>query len=111
VQLGAERETKRPLSPHAALHADTPLPPGRGRVQPVVVPRAVDAAQAPGVTAADLPRLRARLAAGEVLPFASVGDGPNHGHCGLAYRADREPRELPAEVACVPRGTAMCMPR
>jgi hypothetical protein len=53
----------------------------------------------------------ARLAAGEVLPFASVGDGPNHGHCGLAFRADREPRELPAEVACVPRGTAMCLVR
>jgi hypothetical protein len=53
----------------------------------------------------------ARLAAGEVLPFATVGDGPNHGHCGLAFRADREPRELPAEVACVPRGTAMCLVR
>ena len=65
VQLGAEREATRPLSPQAALHADTPLPPGRGRVEPVVVPRAVDAAQAPGVTAADLPRLRARLAAGD----------------------------------------------
>lgn len=53
----------------------------------------------------------ARLEAGEALAFATVGDGPIHGHCGLAYRADRVPPDRPRELACVPGGTAMCIPR
>lgn len=37
-----------------------------------------------------------RLEAGEVLPFATVGPGPGHGHCGRAVRAEMRPR-LPAD--------------
>jgi hypothetical protein len=29
-----------------------------------------------------------RLQAGESLPFATIGPGPGHGHCGLAWRGD-----------------------
>jgi hypothetical protein len=32
-----------------------------------------------------------RLAAGEVLPFATSGPGPGHGHCGLAWRTELMP--------------------
>ena len=31
------------------------------------------------------------LAAGAQLPFATVGPGPGHGHCGLAWRMDLVP--------------------
>jgi hypothetical protein len=47
---------------------------------------------APGShTVAFRPSELARLAAGAQLPFATVGPGPGHGHCGMAWRADLLP--------------------
>jgi hypothetical protein len=45
----------------------------------------------------------ARIAARERVAFATIGDGPGHGHCGLAFV-----RELGATA---PRPTARCRPR
>ncbi|MFO0728884.1 MAG: hypothetical protein U1E65_34210 [Myxococcota bacterium] len=53
-----------------------------------------------------------RLEASELLPFATVGNGPGHGHCGTAWRQDTVGPEDPnrAQPMCTPGGTAMCLP-
>ena len=63
--LGADPTTTSAPSARTRLHAEAPLPPGRGRVQPVIVEGAVSPDAAPGVTAPDLARLRGRLVAGD----------------------------------------------
>lgn len=45
----------------------------------------------------------ARIARGERVPFATTGDSPGHGHCGLAF--------LPSLGATTPRPVAQCRPR
>lgn len=51
------------------------------------------------------------LAAGAKLPFATVGDGPGHGHCGTAWRESIHGGANPNLTdACVPLGTASCLP-
>lgn len=49
-----------------------------------------------------------RLEAGERIPFATVGPGPGHGHCGTAWREEVGPFDDTLEDVCTPRGTAMC---
>lgn len=48
------------------------------------------------------------LQAGERIPFATVGAGPGHGHCGTAWREEVGPFDDTLDDECVPRGTAMC---
>ena len=48
------------------------------------------------------------LEAGERLPFATMGNGPGHGHCGTAWRREVGPFDDTLVDHCTPRGTAMC---
>lgn len=50
-----------------------------------------------------------RLERGERIPFATVGPGPNHGHCGTAWRTEVGPPEPDRPDQCTVRGTAMCL--
>jgi hypothetical protein len=50
------------------------------------------------------------LQAGERLPFATMGNGPGHGHCGTAWRREVGPFDGTLVDHCTPRGTAMCEP-
>lgn len=50
-----------------------------------------------------------RLERGERIPFSTVGPGPNHGHCGTAWRSEVGPPEPDRPDQCVVRGTAMCL--
>ena len=49
-----------------------------------------------------------RLQAGERIPFATMGPGPGHGHCGTAWREEVGPFDDALDDVCTPRGTAMC---
>lgn len=40
------------------------------------------------------------LAAGAMLPFATVGPGPGHGHCGMAWRTEIAPPSHTRVDAC-----------
>ncbi len=48
------------------------------------------------------------LQAGERIPFATVGPGPGHAHCGTAWRREVGPFDDTLVDACEPRGTARC---
>jgi hypothetical protein len=50
----------------------------------------------------------AQLAAGERIPFSTVGPGPGHGHCGSAWRRELGPTTPPVAEQCVLRATATC---
>jgi hypothetical protein len=50
----------------------------------------------------------ALLERGERIPFATIGPGPGHGHCGTAWRTEVGPEERDRIDVCQPRGTAMC---
>ncbi|MFO0712908.1 MAG: hypothetical protein U0353_23845 [Sandaracinus sp.] len=52
-----------------------------------------------------------RLERGERIPFATVGPGPGHGHCGHAWRSEVGPFDDSTPDRCAPRGTAMCSMR
>ncbi len=49
-----------------------------------------------------------QLQAGERIPFATMGAGPGHGHCGTAWRAEVGPFDDTLVDECTPRGTAVC---
>lgn len=51
-----------------------------------------------------------RLQSGERVPYATIGAGPGHGHCGTAWRLEVGPPEPHRPDQCVVRGTAMCLP-
>jgi hypothetical protein len=51
----------------------------------------------------------AMLERGERIPFATIGDGPGHGHCGTAWRESVGDADPNLPNACQVRGTAMCM--
>lgn len=48
------------------------------------------------------------LERGARIPFATIGDGPGHGHCGTAWRTSVGPEEPMRPGACTTRGTAEC---
>lgn len=48
------------------------------------------------------------LEGGARLPFATVGPGPGHGHCGTAWRSEVGPFDDTLVDRCAPRGTAEC---
>lgn len=50
-----------------------------------------------------------QLERGEKIPFATIGDGPGHGHCGHAWRVEVGPPDMSLIDMCTPRGTAMCI--
>jgi hypothetical protein len=50
------------------------------------------------------------LEQGNRIPFATIGPGPGHGHCGTAWRMEVGPEEPNRPDQCQPRGTAQCMP-
>jgi hypothetical protein len=49
-----------------------------------------------------------QLAAGERIPFSTIGPGPGHGHCGSAWRRELGPTTPPVTEQCVLRATATC---
>lgn len=49
-----------------------------------------------------------RLQNSELVPFATVGAGPGHGHCGMAWRTSVGPEDRTRMDVCATRGTAMC---
>lgn len=55
-----------------------------------------------------LPSELVRLERGERIPFATIGAGPGHGHCGTAWRTEVGPEERDRVDVCQPLGTAMC---
>lgn len=46
---------------------------------------------------------------GERLPFATIGPGPGHGHCGVAWRTSVGPSEPTRVDVCHPQNTAVCL--
>jgi hypothetical protein len=50
----------------------------------------------------------AQLAAGQRIPFSTIGPGPGHGHCGSAWRRELGPTTPPVTEQCVLRATATC---
>lgn len=48
------------------------------------------------------------LEAGERIPFATMGAGPGHGHCGTAWREEVGGFDDTRVEVCEPRGTARC---
>ena len=48
------------------------------------------------------------LQAGERIPFATMGAGPGHGHCGTAWREEVGPFDDTRIERCETRGTAAC---
>lgn len=51
-----------------------------------------------------------RIAAGEQLPFATIGPGPGHGHCGLAWLAGLYTPSRDRIDACTPMSPAEAPP-
>lgn len=51
----------------------------------------------------------AQLQNGERIPFATVGGGPGHGHCGMAWRREVGREDPTRRDMCTVRGTAMCI--